>query len=231
MIHSAIDKFVLAKTCYIGNGTGNLLRYKNRIYIVTCQHIADDILKVKDFEVILQGNIKLKKDKLGDVISTTSKMDISLIEIFDSKLKIDCYRIDNFEFIEDFTKADFSRTNFFLLGYPDSLSFKSDKGKNLLHMSYMTLLSKNKPSTKDFLFVDYNRSVESNRIIDTDLNYNLPHPGGMSGSFLFQVKVFEAKQNEIWTPPIVKIIGIQQSFDRIGNWIKCSNIKYLKELL
>jgi hypothetical protein len=231
IIHSAIDRFVLSKTCYIGDGTGNVLRYKNRIYIVTCGHITDEIFKSNDFEVILQGNNKLKKEKLKYRISTTSKIDISLIEILDSGLNVDYYTLDNFEFIEDFKKANFSKSNFFLLGYPDKLSFKTEKGKNLVHMSYMTRLKNDKPITKDFLFVDYNRSVESNRIIQTELNYNLPHPGGMSGSFLFQVKVFEVEQNKVWSPSTIKVVGIQQSFDRIGNWIKCSNIKYLRDLL
>lgn len=231
MIHSAIDRFVLAKTCYIGNGTGNLLGYKNKVYIVTCRHIADDIFNEKDFEVILQGNLKVRKEKLSYKNRTTSEVDIGLIEILGRELKFDFYTIDNYEFIEDFTKADFNRSNFFLLGYPDNLSFKKENEKYLMHLSYMTLLKKDKPITKDFLYVDYNKLVETNRIIETELDYKLPHPGGMSGSFLFQVKIFEGDQEKIWSPSNIKIVGIQQSWDRIGNWIKCSNIKYLKELL
>ena len=230
-VHGAIDSYVLSRTCYLNNGTGNLFKYNNKTYIVTCKHIADGILSEKNFEVLLRKNLRIKKEKLDYKYCSSLEIDIGVIEILDENIEVNYYTIDNFGFIEDFREADFSKSNFFLLGYPYDLSFQTDRGKDILHISYMTLLKKNKPVTKDFLFVDYNRTVETNRIIESELNYKLPHPSGMSGSLLFQVKVFEGSKEKIWSPDQIKIVGIQQSWDKLGNWIKCSNIKYLKELL
>jgi len=231
-VHAAIDSFVLSKTCYLANGTGNVIKYNDRIYIVTCRHIADDIFDERNFnEVLLRNKQRIKKDKLRYIDKTNSEIDIGLIEILENNLNVDYYTLDNFEFIEEFKKADLSKSNFFLLGYPESISIKKGTGKNMLHFSYMTLPKKDKPITDDYIYLDYNRMDEnSNRIVDTDLISKLPHPGGMSGSFLFQVKIFEGRQEEIWSTSYIKVVGIQKSWNK-KNWIKCSNIKYLKALL
>lgn len=40
--HSALTEAIKPKICSISDSTGNIIKYKNKFYIVTCKHVAND---------------------------------------------------------------------------------------------------------------------------------------------------------------------------------------------
>lgn len=222
--YDAITRFVLPKTCYLDNATGNILRFKDKYYIVTCRHVADDFFKNSTMKVLLRDKKELSIQHLKYLNRTKPEIDIAVIEIKDNSIDVDSFKFENFKIIKDLSKTNFQKSNFFFCGYPSAISFNRDDNRLILYMAYMTL------PTEDFIYLDYDSQSESNRVIKSDLKLKLPHPGGMSGAFLFLVEAFEGGKEEIWTPNYIKVIGIQTIWNKKTR-VRCSNIKYLFELI
>jgi len=228
--YSALAHYAMPKTCYLEGATGNLLRYKKEFYIITCKHVADVFFDNNDSEVILRNNFRIKKNRLKYVQRTNNDIDIAVLKLMDNKLESGYFSIENFEFIDDFSTHSFKESLFFICGYPENINFVKDDKKYILYMTYLTERSDIKSPTKDFIFIQYNQNSESNRVVKTKLKSKLPNPKGMSGAFLLKLNTFKRKKEELWTPYLAKVIGIQISWNK-KNLLKCSNIYYLRKLL
>ena len=49
------------RSCYMNDSTGNLISYKDKKYIVTCRHVADDFFNSNKPYVLLRDNKKYLK--------------------------------------------------------------------------------------------------------------------------------------------------------------------------
>lgn len=229
--HQAINRFIFTKSCYLATGTGAILKHQDKFYIITCRHLADYFFEQENEKILFKNNSSIDKSSVKYLNRTTEEIDIAIIEILDDNIDSEFFELDSFEFLDDFTQQDFSKSNFFLLGHPYDLSYKKENERVILYLSYMTLPKRDKNPTKDYLYLDYRRDYESNRIIQKDLISRLPSPKGMSGALVFQVKILNGEENKIWTPDIFKAIAIQSSWNEKEGYIKCTSIKYIEKLL
>lgn len=228
-INNALTERVRARSCEISDGTGNIIKYNEKIYIVTCKHIADDFFNDNNSYVILRNNDRIYKNQLEYYNRTKDYLDIALIAVLDSNLVKNYYELVDFDAIDDFSKHDFSETNLFICGYPSQISFTKNSRKNILYFSYGTLISNTKLSDENFIYLSYNRESDSN-ITREGLITRLPEARGLSGAFIFKVETFKGELTDIWQPSFAKIIAIQTDWNK-KNWLKATNIKHLFKLL
>ncbi len=228
-IHNALTERIRSRSCEISDGTGNIIKYDGKIYIVTCKHIADDFFKANNSYVILRNNDRIYKNQLKYYCHTKDYLDIALISVLDNDLVKVYYELNDFDAIDDFNKYDFSKTNLFICGFPSQISFIKNSRKNILYLSYGTIISDTKPSDENFIYLSYNRESDSN-ITREGLITKLPEAPGLSGAFIFKVETFKGELTDIWQPSLAKIIAIQTDWNK-KNWLKATNIKYLFGLL
>ena len=191
-INNALTERVRARICEISDGTGNIINYNGKIYIVTCKHIADDFFKDNNSYVILRNNDRIYKKQLKYYNHTKDYLDIALISVLDTNLVKDCFELQDFDAIDDFSKHSFSETNLFICGFPSQISFTKNSQKNILYFSYGTIISDTKPSDENFIYLSYNRESESN-ITREGLVTKLPKAPGLSGAFIFKVETFRGE--------------------------------------
>jgi len=118
--HTALTERVKPKVCAINDAVGNIFRYQNKLYVVTCKHVADDFFSRNDQYIILRGNSRIYSDKLKYLASTNNLIDIALIEILDSNQTIDFFEEDDLEIVNDLSKDDFENSVFLFLVFPNN---------------------------------------------------------------------------------------------------------------
>jgi hypothetical protein len=227
---SALMERCKSRSCFINDSTGNLFSYNSKMYIVTCRHVADDFFTNKEQCVLLRDNKKIFKDDLIYFARTNKNIDIAVIEILKQDVVTNFYTKEDFDFIDNFNQVAINKTSYFIFGYPAQLTFEKKGREFILWMGYLTLKSESISSTQDFLYLDYKRESEKNIITEKRIKTILPKASGLSGAFIFKVKVFQEKKDKLWLPSFAKIVAIQSSWNKT-NWLKGSNTKKLFELL
>lgn len=221
-----------AKTrmCSVGGvGTGNVLKIENRFFITTCRHVADIYFKQQRPYIILYGNERVNIEKLQYIARTENKYDIAIIEVVEDRKMQAWYERDDFELIDDFRACSFEKTNFFVCGFPEHLSYENEKGIFRMWMSYMTLPHDEKKATEDFIFGKY--PMDRDDLVTYEgLRTKLPRAPGLSGAFIYKVSQFTGGKDELWSPAHAKVIAMQTSWNT-KNWIKGTNIKHMISLL
>ena len=218
------------RSCYINESTGNLFSYKDKKYIITCRHIADEFFNFKMPYVLLRDNKKIFKENLKYYSRSSKELDIAVIEILEHNEINYFYTIEDFEIIDDFSHNPSIECSYFIFGYPSQLKYE-DNGKELiLWMSYLTVKNKSIASTQDSIYLDYQRESEKNIIVEKGLKTILPEARGLSGAFIFKIEQFKEDKHTLWLPSFAKIIAIQSGWNK-KSWLKGSNTKDLIELL
>jgi predicted transcriptional regulator len=106
----ALTELARSRTCSLGGiSTGNLLRVRERAFIVTAKHVADDFYKLKRPRVIFRHNYKILSEQSEYVSSTDDSVDIALIAVNNLKAEAVSYGYEDFKFIDDFRTYDFDR--------------------------------------------------------------------------------------------------------------------------
>jgi hypothetical protein len=217
--------------CLINEGTGNLLTVKGRLFIATCQHVAEEFFKERKYRyVILHRNDRIKKDDLELVAYKGGEIDVALIEVHITLSDYPTYKLNDIEVFETFDMVDFEKTNIVISGNPDELS-KDKDGLGILYtpITFTTLPEASKLPCSDFLYCSYpmvNDVIEN----QSGRRMKLPAAGGLSGAFMLKQREFAGPKEQIWTPDIMKVVAIQHSWDK-KSYIKGTNIKYLIQLL
>lgn len=226
----ALTEYARSRTCSLGGvGTGNVLRVRNRAYIVTAKHVADEFYRLKRPRIIFYRNYKVPSEQLEYISSTDDNVDIALIAVNDLNGEVVSYGYEDFEFIDDFRTYNFDRVNLQVCGFPKQLQHKSETGLFYSWMRYTTTACPHPPATKDFLFCHYpmKSPVQDSRTGDEVL---LPPAPGLSGGFILKMPAGADQSIRCWPPSVAKVIAIQIAWDT-KNHIKCSNITNLKPIL
>lgn len=218
------------RTCYINDSTGNLLSYNNKKYIITCRHVADDFFNKKMPYVLLRDNKKIYTKNLIYQSRTNGELDIAIIEIIGHDEINYLYTKEDFEIIDDFSQNLNKKISYFIFGYPFQLKYEDNGKEIILWMSYLTVKNMLVLSTKDFIYLDYQRESEKNIIVEKGLKTILPKASGLSGAFIFKIEQFKEDKSILWLPSIAKIVAIQSGWNE-KSWLKGSNTKHLFELL
>jgi hypothetical protein len=225
--HTALTERMKTKVCSINDAVGNILRFNDKIFIVTCKHVADDFFKRDQGYIILRDNTRIYSNQLRYISSTKDFIDIALIEILNTENINDFFEGNDLLILDDF-KSEFEKSLFFIFGFPAQLYFQKEEKEYIPWISYMTIKSNNIESNENFLYLDYDINSEKNIINEKELKTKLPKAPGLSGAFIFKINTFD--KNEIWHPSFAKAVAIQSTWNG-KNWIKSSNIKYLFQLL
>lgn len=233
-LHNAITRNIITKLCAIDDATGNILKYNNRFYVVTCKHVADDFFRYRNSYILLKDNSRIYINKLKYVASTQPKTqaDIALIEILESEKIKDFFEENDLEIIKDFKEINSKDSFLFICGFPEQLNFIEDGKQKLPYFSFGTNKSTVRSSDEDFIYLDYDMNKEHIIIHEKNLKAHLPKAPGLSGAFIFKIDVFRDKPDKIWYPSkVAKAIAIQATWKKAENWIKGSSTKFLFELL
>jgi hypothetical protein len=226
--HTALIERMKQKICLLNDAVGNLFKFNNKLFIVTCKHVADGFFHQNNPYIILRDNTRIYSENLKYVASSNDSIDIALIEILNRKQINEYFETFDLQIIEDFNNSELENSVFFIFGFPKQLHFSKDEKEYIPWMSYMTIKSKNVKSDTDFLYLDYDRNSEKNILIEKELKTILPKAPGLSGALIFRIDRIDNK--EIWHPSLAKAIAIQSTWNG-ENWIKGSNIKCLNQLL
>ena len=225
--HTALTERMKSKICSINDAVGNILRFRGKLFIVTCKHVADDFFNQNRPYIILRNNTRIYSNQLKYISSTTDSIDIAIIEILNTNMIDDCFEENDLLILSDF-KSEFKNSLFFIFGFPEQLYFQKEGKEFIPWISYMTLKSNSKESNESFLYLDYDINSEKNIINEKELKTRLPKAPGLSGAFIFKIDKFD--KNEIWYPSFAKAIAIQSTWNK-KSWIKGTNVKYLFQLL
>lgn len=229
--HSALTEAIRPKICSISDSTGNIIKYKNKFYIVTCKHVAKVFFYLKDKSIILKDNSRIYPDELKYIDSTNDDIDIALIEILNNTNVKNYFEEKDIEVIPDFREYNFENSFLFIYGFPYTKHFFKDDKEYITYISYADNLSKDKEPNEQFIYFEYDTARERSIVGSEKLKTTLPDPRGLSGAFIFKIDRFEKGKNEIWKPTsVANAIAIQTSWNK-NKWLKGSNIKYLYELL
>ena len=224
----SLIEYAKSKTCIVGGiGTGNLVLINDKIYIVTCQHVAKEFFKNNRSVVTLYSNKKLKQSELK-YISNSELYDIALIEILVQIGSEQFYELTDFIFIDDFAKYNFEQSDIHLLGFP--FEFRIEDNLNIARywFSYLSIPMLNK-TEKDFLYCDYPLNKNST-YFESNYNTKLPSAPGLSGSFVQIISNPNYKEEDIWSINFVKVVAMQIAWDE-KSYLKCVNINQLKYLI
>jgi hypothetical protein len=226
----ALTELARSRTCSLGGiGTGNLLRVRERAFIVTAKHVADHFYKLKRPRIIFRHNYKILSEQSEYVSSTDDNVDIALIAVNDLKAEAVSYGYEDFKFIDDFRTYNFDRVNLQVCGFPAQLQHKGDADLFYSWMSYTTTPCLDPAATKDFLFCHY-PICSPVRDSQTGDKVTLPAARGLSGAFILAIPAQADQSAVIWSPTAAKVIAIQIAWDK-KNYIKCSNIFHVRRML
>jgi hypothetical protein len=229
--HSALTEAIKPKICSISDSTGNIIKYNNKFYIVTCKHVANDFFYLRNKSIILKNNSRIYPDELKYIDSTNDDIDIALIEILNNTDVEDYFEEKDIEVIPDFREYNFENSFLFIYGFPYSKHFSKDDKEYITYISYADNLSKNKEPNDQFIYFEYDTTKERSIVGSEKLKTTLPDPKGLSGAFIFKIDRFEGGKNKIWHSELVsKAIAVQISWNK-KNLLRGSNIKYLYGLL
>ena len=98
---NALKEYYLDKLVLFPNSTGTLLKIGNRVYIVTCHHVATEYFSRYRSAAILRENIRIPFCDLRLAGATDDNIDIALIECEKSPPAKDFYSMDALEAIDD----------------------------------------------------------------------------------------------------------------------------------
>jgi len=181
--HTALTERMKPKICSINDAVGNILRYRQKLYIVTCKHVADDFFSQNHQYIILRGNSRIYTDNLKYIASTNSEIDIALIEILHSSQVSEYFEEDDFEIIDDYNNKEIENTVFFIFGFPEQLYFNKDGKQYIPWMSYMTIKSKDKKSDEIIIaahgnslraLVKYLDNISEDEIVGLNIPTGIP---------------------------------------------------------
>ena len=183
----ALTEFARSRTCSLGGiGAGNVLRVRDRAFIVTAKHVADEFYRLKRPRIIFYHNYKVLSEQLEYICSTDDNLDIALITVNNLNAEVVSYGYEDFDFIDDFRTYNFDRVTLQVCGFPKQLQRKSETNLFYSWMSYRTTPCPHPPATKDFLFCHYpmNSPVQDSRAGDEVV---LPSAPGLSGGFILKM--------------------------------------------
>jgi len=97
-VRHTLGEYAKSRMCSMsGIGTGNLVRFEQRLYIATCRHVADAYFHHNRPYIVLRGNTRIHSDQLEYVVRTNKQIDIALIEVKSEHPHLTAYELDNFE--------------------------------------------------------------------------------------------------------------------------------------
>lgn len=226
-----LANYIKARTCCIpGIGTGNIVRAQGRTFIATCRHVADYYFSLDKPYVVLFKNERIPKARLNYIVATKKEIDIALIEVVGDTPQALAYELDSFEIIENFSSYPLDKDDLWLIGFPGELRVEDEHGNWNYWMRYSTIPYEHKPSSEDFLFLSY--PIGAKKVLEstTGAPTELPEAPGLSGSFILKIVPFDVRSADLWAPSLAKVIAMQIAWDE-QNFLVCSNIKHLFELL
>lgn len=158
--HMALIERMKQKICLLNDAVGNLFKFNNKLYVVTCKHVADGFFYQNHPYLLLRDNTRIYSENLKYVSSSNDSIDIALIEILNRSQINECFEPFDLQIIEDFNNNELENSVYFILGFPKQLHFTKDEKEFIPWMSYMTIKSKNVKSDANFLYLDYDRNSE-----------------------------------------------------------------------
>lgn len=228
---NSITEYLKDRSVLLAEGTGNLLKIDNKFYIVTCKHVADKFMKHDTYRyAVLRDNNRIMKENLSYLGATNDEIDIAILGIKDEFIYRAYSSLEDFEIIEDFSQHNWQHEHFILYGTPGDLVQQIPEGYGYEYLRYITVASRSKNHSKNFLYLDYREKVE----VINDLNGEvlpMPHPSGLSGTFIYTLPIPKLKKEEIFNPYFVKIIAVQSAYSQQNNYLKASNVSKLFELM
>ena len=226
-----VKSYVTPRLClFPSGGTGNLLSHNERLFIVTCKHVAESFFKSDFNYVVLRGNRRIRRDSLSLYATIDGDLDLALIEVSGDVSIPGHYTVDDIEVIDDFSKHDFAKDQVYLCGFPEQMRWQDQEKRTWFDsLGYLTWPYKGDSpvNTENFFFCEYKKEVYSD---DFGWTPNADAPG-LSGAFVF--RVIPAKKGELlWAVPShFKVVGVQQTWHRKERWIKSTNAKHILKML
>ena len=130
-----LTEYARSRTCSLGGvGTGNVVRVRDRAFVVTAKHVADDFYRLKRPRVIFRHNYKILSEQLEYISSTDDNLDIALLAVAGLNTEVVSYDYDDFEFIDDFRTYSFDRVNLQVYGFPKQLQHQTEHRMPAAHV-------------------------------------------------------------------------------------------------
>ena len=207
-------------------GTGNILKYKNKFYILTCEHVATDFFRSNNAYIAFRDKTQIHKDDL-DYVDKDSNLDVALISPRKDLQFNDYFTIDDFEFIPDFSNRNLQGDAFFLFGFPAEYVDIENLRRDYTPLAYLTDLYSGREATENILYLNYPGSPDEVDI--SGPHEKLPEAFGLSGSLIFNVSKDILDSGNVWDTSKSKIVAIQYAVSD-KKYIVCGNTKCLNYL-
>lgn len=205
-----------------GVGTGTAIKHNGDLFIITCAHVAQP-----EEEGVEMRWINFHRTPQLDATETTvvlldRERDVALLRV--SKRVAPLLRsvqplvIDDLGSLDEFRAAQPGPPfDYGFAGFPHALKMlhESEKIVGWAPMVYTTVVKSNDGTR---LVLDYSAGVQV---------AEMPHPSGISGSTVFQVR--GAGKTELWVPG--KAIAVQHSWNSTERHLVCSPIEPIRDYL
>jgi len=207
-------------------GTGNLVKHKGQLFILTCHHVAVEAYAFGNLEIIFSNNKALKRNQIT-LFRKNKNDDIALLRVDDLDFKPhDLAPLTLGEFMTSTDLRDFSQSSsqFVVGGFPGSLAKQNTPNNptfTLTPLLFQTMPPIGMRQTKAKIYLEYKPENTNKR--------NLPDAPGLSGGGIWYVPPINLN-SQVLSPTHWKIVAIQSAWRR-GDYIIGTSIRKVFEWL
>jgi hypothetical protein len=211
-----------------GIGTGAFISASGRRFIITCAHVAQPFLADSKTELVVGTGIRVPRRCVTAVhIDPDPEVDIALLELHDRDASVECFEVNDFANIADFSGHSFQGSDFLVCGMPFASRTVFGRENRVTPLLYLSEPCSSPPATRDHLYAVYPRTPDIAR--QTGVGDVLPHPGGLSGSILFVLPSLLHEPLSVWAPNQMRAAGIVVRASETRHYLEAINIERLRE--
>lgn len=188
-------------------GTGNLIKHNGQVYILTCNHVVEDVVSSNYLEISFSNSATLINGQVS-LFQRDQNDDLALLKVSEDFDLKDLVPLT----LEDFSNSTDLRTIcnkqavFLVVGFPADIVVQS-KPTSLLELKplfYQTssLLSRRPTKTKMYLEYPYGN----------EHGIGLPRAPGISGAGIWKIPPM-LPSNGVWSPTSWRLVSIQHAWN------------------
>lgn len=196
-------------------GTGTLVRHRDELFVVTCEHVAKAFFGMHGGDLMFRHLSKVPRSNCSLVYSDNS-LDLAVIHIHqDAGARLGSLRplsLDDFGGDREFHSATArSRSHYVVAGFPGALVvFGPERHRITLNPMVLGTTVRRRRGAR--LELDYAHAIKDGKLVAAN---------GLSGSLVFEMQ--EPQGTDLWKPGVA--VAVQHAWNEVKRALICSPVR------